>query len=261
MFTTGSIRISLTCVLLTACGDAATSGGDAGTDTGIDTGEIFENRCDVSDGCADTLVEAEGDTGEGTGDAQRSVNGVRGGGETSGSADVFSLGYEDDDNTLIIGWNDFVATNGPGTDLVVFENAFVIGDGLMRFMDQAIVSVSLDGELWVEFPHDYSAEDELEYSQNPDDWVGFAGVEPVLYHVDNNAVDPFDAEAAGGDHFDLDDLPIGDGDAIRELGFRFVRIVTAASQVNPDTGSLFPHEPVSNGTDVDGVFARYLEAG
>jgi hypothetical protein len=185
------------------------------------------------------------------------VNGVHGGGLIAGSTDVYSLGYEERPY-LVLGWTGARVTNGPGADLVVFENAFRTTWAADEwFMDPVIVEVSLDGVTWVAFPHDYLAADETLYSPHAEDWRGFAGVTPVLYDSgdDGDAFDPL----AGGDTFDLDLLASdGAAGAIRESGFRYVRLTSAAIVVNPDTGAAFPRERISNGGDIDGVAGRWL---
>jgi hypothetical protein len=206
---------------------------------------------------ADRVIEAPGASSAPFADPALAVNGVHGGGLLAGSVDVYSLGY-DERTYLVLGWADARVTNGPGADLVVFENAFRTTWAADEwFMDPAVVEVSLDGTTWVAFPHDYLAADETTYSAHPTDWEGFAGVTPVLYRsdVDADAFDPL----AGGDAFDLDELP-QDGAAgeIREHGFRFVRITSAAIVMNEDTGMVFPRERVSNGSDIDGIAARWL---
>ena len=208
---------------------------------------------------ADEVVSAPGHTGTGFSDATKAVNGVKGGGQGAGSTDVFSLGYEVGvDNFIVLSWTGWKVTNGPGPDFVVFENPFVFGGGV--FMDQIVVELSRDGDNWVAFPFDYVAGDETVYSNDPDDWVGFAGVTPVVYNIETNPVDPFDQQIAGGDPFDLDGLPDdgAEGSAIKAGGFAFLRLVAAATVINPDTGEPFVHDSASNGPDIDGVIARYL---
>ena len=211
---------------------------------------------------ADVVVDAPGATGEGIGDPDNAVNGVLGAGDKKGSTDVFSLGYDEGaDNYVTLRWSSRVATNGPGADFAVFENPFSSGNGTV-FMDLAVVQLSRDGQIWVDMPYDYVNPDETVYSPAPDMWIGFAGKRPVFYNEESNVVDPFDPEAAGGDHFDLDDLPEDGAEAaaIRENGFAFIRLVTAPSLNNPDTGEPFAKDLISNGADIDGVAARYLES-
>lgn len=201
-----------------------------------------------SDGAASEIVEAPGASGMGFGDPSRAIDGVRGGGADAQSLDVYSIPPREH---LVLGWDGQRLVDAPGPDLAVFENAFDYGEGL-RFMDPTIVEVSADGEAWVAFPHDYVADDEGVYSPRPEHWVGFAGVTPVHLHADVNPVDPFDP-AAGGDRFDLADLPE------EARAPRFVRLSAASRAINPDTGALFVRDPVSDGADIDGVIAHTLE--
>jgi cysteine-rich repeat protein len=218
-------------------------------------------RDEVAEQSAGGVIDAPGDLGGGFYDANNAINGVRGGGPGKGSTDTFSLGYSDGvDNYLIIRWQGLRVLNGPGADVAVFENPFAIGGVGLRFMDQVILYFSQDGQTWVPFPHDYLAADETLYSTDPSHWQGFAGITPVLLNEDTNPVDPFDPELAGGDHFDLDELPDEDFDAlsIKESGFSYLKLVSAPSTVNPDTGTPFVRDMASNGADIDGAYARYL---
>jgi len=220
------------------------------------------NGTDAAAELADTVVEAPGATGEGLKDAFHAIDGVHGAGATSGNSDdVFSLGYGAGvDDRVILAWSGRRVTNGAGADFAVFENAFQIGGGPEVFMDPAVVYVSRDGVTWVVFPHDYVAADEAEYSALPGDWLGFAGVSPVLLNDETNPVDPFDAAAAGGDHFDLDALPddAGEATAIKAEGFLYLMIVAAPAEENPDTSAPYAQDAISDGADIDGVYGRYL---
>ncbi|MCB9598236.1 MAG: LIC_13355 family lipoprotein [Sandaracinaceae bacterium] len=205
---------------------------------------------------ATTIEDAPGAGRRPFGDPERATNGVRGAGTGAGSLDVYSIEYG---SYLVLSWGGGLVRNGPGVDFAVFENPFALPDGTV-FMDQVVVELSLDGAAWVPFPYDYTAPDEHQYSAEPDHWPGFAGVHPVTLNADDFDVDPFDAELAGGDGFDLDALP-QDGEAgrIRERGFAFVRLSPARDHVNPDTGEPFPRDPSANGPDIDGVIARVVE--
>jgi hypothetical protein len=241
----------------------ADSDADADADADSDSdGDTDTSTWSGPPAFADEVVEAPGATGEGFGDPANAANGVRGAGQTGGGTDVFSLGYEDGaDNFIVLRWSGRRFHDGPGADLAAFENAFEYQGGV-NFMDQAIVEVSADGESWVAFPHDYVHADEDAYSADPLMWPGFAGVEPVLLHEEDNPVDPFDHGLAGGDQFDLADLPAEDPAAQQVLaeGGLYVRLVTAPSRTNPDTGEPFVRDLISNGADIDGVYARYLLA-
>lgn len=204
---------------------------------------------------ADLVIDAPGARDAMFGDPALATNGVRGAGAREGSVDVFSLRYGEH---LTLGWGGRRVVDGPGADFAVFENGFEFGEDA-TFMDPVIVELSRDGHSWVELPHDYRATDESRYSTQRADWVGFAGIEPVALHAEDNPVDPFDP-AAGGDAFDLASL--GDdpeSEAIRVEGFRFLRLSPAADHDNPDTGGPFVRDVLSDGPDIDGVHARYLE--
>ena len=177
-----------------------------------------------------------------------------------GSTDVFSLGYrQGEDDYLVVRWRGARVLDGPGPDFVVFENAFDAGGGSDRFMDHVVVCVSEDNQSWVCFPHDYQATDESVYEADPTSWVGFAGVAPVLFHCELNPVDPFDRQAAGGDAFDLQHLEPGEqADRIRHHGFIYLKLIAAPSRTNPDTGEPFVRDPISNGPDIDGIYARLV---
>ena len=240
MFSCRTIAILLLVLLLGAC-----SGPDAASETSVAT---------IEGEPASAVVGSNADPEE----TEKATNGVRGGGNATGSADVYSM---DHDSTLTLSWPGQRALNGTGNDFAVFENPFVIGSGPSCFMDQIIVELSEDGENWVAFPHDYVADDQTVYSNLPSDWIGFAGLTPVLLNEDTNPVNPFDPAVAGGDAFDLDDLPADNGlaSSIRENGFTHLRLAAAPTRTNPDTGELFPKDPIADGPDIDGVYARYLE--
>lgn len=210
---------------------------------------------------ADLVVDAPGaNAAMPYGDPMRAIDGVHGGGVLAGSTDVYSLSYTDRPY-VVLGWSGGRVTNGPGADLVVFENAFrTTWDPNAYFMDPIVVSVSLDAARWVELPHHYRAADPTQYSTALQDWEGFAGVTPVLVNDETNPMSWFDPRA-GGDAFDLDELAIeGDAGEIRAQGFRFVRLTSAAIVTNPDTNAPYPADPVANGADIDGIAARGIVA-
>ena len=248
-FSGGMRGALLAALLLAACGSETQDAADAAPDAGPATAAAF----------ADVVVDAPGDTGEGFTDAELAVNGVRGAGELASGTDVFSLGFEPDvDAHIVLRWSGRTVLNGPGADFAVFENPFEHSGGL--FIDPAIVYLSRDGASWVPFPHEYLADDPSEYDADPALWDGFAGLTPVLLHEEDNPVDPQDPELAGGDHFDLDDLPTDDAEAaaISADGFSFLKIVSAPAEDNPDTGEPYVAEAISNGADIDGVYAWYF---
>lgn len=113
-----------------------------------------------------------------------------GGGDAAGSLDVVSLGRSGE---IVLAFDDFGLVDGPGPDLLVFENPF------RGFVETAFVAVSEDGETWHEWPCD-PADAENGYP-------GCAGVRPVLSHP-RNGISATDPALAGGDAFDLADLPL-----------------------------------------------------
>ena len=48
--------------------------------------------------------------------------------------------------------------------------------------------------------------------------------------------------------------------SIKAEGFRYLKIVSAPVETNPDTGAPFVKDPISDGPDIDGAYARYTQA-
>ena len=148
------------------------------------------------------------------------------GGATQGSTDVVSLG---NGGSIEVLFRDNVVVDGPGDDLVIFENAFHIGSPTGNvFTEFAIVEVSSDGREWHRFPFDAES------------GAGLAGASPVLLEP----ADPLDP-AAGGDRFDIGELGL---DFVR-----YVRLIDAADEVD-DVGN---HVAPANqgGFDLDAMGA------
>jgi hypothetical protein len=115
-----------------------------------------------------------------------------GAGCCAGSLDVTSLG---EGGFVVVEFEGNVIADGAGPDFVVFENAFVPqgADESAVFAEVGSVSVSQDGVAWFDFP---CTADEYPFGE-------CAGWHAVLANADDNDLSPFDAEAAGGDAFDL----------------------------------------------------------
>lgn len=154
-----------------------------------------------------------------------------GGGAIAGGLDVVSLGYRGE-IVLSVGPNAIV--DGPGVDLLVFENAFRYGPNDLSFAELGEVSVSDDGTTWKTFPCDAAAAGPTHGT--------CAGWRPVL-SAPGNGLSPVDPAAAGGDPFDLADVGLARA--------RFVRIRDLA----PDGAC--PANPASRtnnvGFDLDGI--------
>jgi len=99
----------------------------------------------------------------------------RGGGAFRGTTDTFSLGLG---GSIVLGFTDNVVIDGPGPDLTIFENAFLVhGETtLAPYAEPGTVSVSADGVHWVAFPCALDA---------PPYYPGCAGVYPVFANADD----------------------------------------------------------------------------
>jgi hypothetical protein len=134
------------------------------------------------------------------------------GGLVQGSTDVVSLG---DGGFIEVSFRDNIVFDGPGEDLVIYENAFHIGSPSGElFTEYAYVEVSTDRLEWKRFPVD------------PLTGEGLAGRAAVL----QEPTDPLDP-AAGGDRFDIGELGL---DFVRH-----VRLIDAGADID-DVGNYTP---------------------
>lgn len=154
----------------------------------------------------------------------------RGAGLRMGSTDVLSLGRAGS-LTLALG---AAVIDGPGPDLVVFENAFRVGGSPTNvYAEPAHLEVSADGVTWTAFPCD---------ALTPP-YLGCAGLSPVLANVDTNALDPRDPVAAGGDAFDLANIGVARA--------RFVRVTDGGNGRVDGAGT--------DGFDLDAIAVVHAE--
>ncbi len=117
------------------------------------------------------------------------------GSPNSGSLDVVSLGV---DGQIILGFGERVVADGPGIDLVIWENPFFIdSDPNDPYAELGEVSVSSDGETWLTFPCNPRQSGEFDR--------GCAGWRP---RTDQRICESgtLNVEALGGDQFDLADI-------------------------------------------------------
>ncbi|MCY1082057.1 cell surface protein [Archangium lansingense] len=121
-----------------------------------------------------------------------------GGGSGMGSLDVLSLGQG---GQIVLELTDLGVVDGPGVDLLVFENPFG------NYAETAFVAVSEDGQTWHEFP--------CAPADKANGYPGCAGVKHV-FSSPENGLSPTDPAVAGGDGFDLATLGVARA--------RFVRI-------------------------------------
>jgi hypothetical protein len=166
---------------LVACGADRSTGGDRPCDPGFVT-EVVS-------------VQYGAQAGFGQASMPQVVFGPpHGAGSKEGSLDVVSLGL---DGSIVLGFDHGIA-DGPGADLIVFENVFFAGgDPDHPFVEPATVSVSDDLSSWTAWP---CAPEIAPYD-------GCAGTHPVFSNPDNE-ISPFDVQAAGGDAFDLASIGI-----------------------------------------------------
>jgi len=204
------VRLTLLSLTLLGCGGAEDTGeSDATTDvtdgstseTGAD--ELLdrspvEHVCQPGDAPSDPFVDCvESFRPTDASFGHDALPGVVlgppvGGGASHGGTDVVSLGC---DGSITLFFDEPAIVDGPGPDLIVFENAF--DSGSANFSEPARVLVSADGVDWRAFPCD-----PLEGVP-----LGCAGLAPVL-SAPSNGVDPTDPAAAGGDAFDLADVDL-----------------------------------------------------
>jgi hypothetical protein len=151
-------------------------------------------------------------------------------GPPGGIYDVASLGCGGE---IVLGFDEPIV-DGPGVDLIVFENGF---DD--EFPEPGEVAVSGDGEQWVGWPC------------MPALLEGCAGVTPTLAYPDSG-LDPTDPEVAGGDGFDLAELSQLPDEVL------FVRVRDRSSEywATQDNGPFCdPGQGGSGGFDLDAVAA------
>lgn len=127
--------------------------------------------------------------------------------------------------SITLEMTDLEIIDGPGPDLIVFENPFP------AWRETGRVEASLDGIDWYEWP--------CEAENITDDFPGCAGVGTV-HATPDFWVDPTDPSAAGGDAFDLEDLGLP--------AARFIRIT--------DSGhNAFGYGGTTGGFDLDAIAA------
>jgi hypothetical protein len=178
---------------------------------------------------ANVVVSYELGENAGMGTVEETLGPPQPGSPMSGSLQVLSLGVG---GQITLGFGGRGFEDGPGVDLIVWENAFWIdGDLEKPFAELGEVSVSEDGETWTAFPCDPFAEDPLD--------SGCAGVQPRQLFEICEAL-PLQSDIVGGDAFDLADIGLESA--------RYVRIIDQAQD----------GAAPSAGFDLDAVGAVYL---
>lgn len=206
--------LALISLLLLGCGVAPPP-----VDSGVV--EELDSGIDAGDPWADRVVRFA--PGPGAGFGQDLFPGVvlgapSGQGDTSGSLNVLSLGKN---GVIELEFVDLVAIDGPGVDLLVFENGF------SAFLETGAVEVSEDGVDWRAFPCGAAMDAGV---------TGCAGTGPVFANPELG-ISGTDPSVAGGDGFDLSQVGL--------TRARFVRIT--------DTGANRFYGPPGGGFDLDAV--------
>jgi len=187
--------------------------------------------------------------------AANALGGPEGGGLAIGSFDVVSLGTG---GSLTLGF-DVTPTDGPGADLIVFENGFATFGGV--FAEAVFVEVSSDGVAFARFPSAYAGPAgplPAFGSVALGSYAGLAGGLPVLANVASNGLDPFDPVAAGGDAFDLAELadhPLVTAGTVDLAAISCVRLVDVEAGVDTDSGGtpIWDNGGPVGAADVDAV--------
>ncbi|MFT7464916.1 MAG: hypothetical protein ACI9EF_003276 [Pseudohongiellaceae bacterium] len=160
-------------------------------------------------------------------------------GNSDGSVDVYSIGTGGE----VVLFLDTPATNGAGTDIIVYENPFLTNlTGWDAYIELAAVAVSTNGVDWANFPNDFDGpvgpylQGSIQLGADSTWFDGFAGVMP--FAANPPTVNPLDVVAGGGDAFDLSDL-IDDPTVINgdvDLDFiQYVKLTDMLAGIDTDT--------------------------
>lgn len=177
-----------------------------------------------------------------------------------GSTDVYQLGYG---GQLVLELG-AAASDKPGTDLVIYENPFLLltGTNGETWVEAMTVEVSSNGFDWVAFPASYAGDPGPFglFQALPMHWYrGFAGVSPFSADPTQGA-DPADIVASGGDVFDLAELadhPLVQGEFVDLQDIKYVRLTDMVAGESTDSfGNLVWDcgDPGFAAADVDAVF-------
>ncbi len=215
----GSVALCAMCTALAllAVGCAA-DGDEAGASAGHDAGQL--DGASTPSGFAVEVVSFSPGKAAGFGGDKLPhivLGPPQGGGAARGGLDVVSLGHK---GAIVLRLSD-VVVDGPGVDLIVFENPFG------SWVETGHVAVSDDATNWYTWP--CACDDKAQ------GYPGCAGVHPVLSHSDNG-VPPGDPTKAGGDGFDLASIGVKSA--------RYVRVTDSGKN---------QYEGKTGGFDLDAV--------
>ncbi|MCX7879789.1 MAG: hypothetical protein N2517_03920 [Ignavibacteria bacterium] len=143
--------------------------------------------------------------------------------------DICSIGLGGE---IVVGFKDFVLIDADGYDFTIFENAFINPITGRVFAEPAVVSVSLDGANFIDFPCDFQT------------LYGCAGTRPT-----NGKANPYDPSVSGGNSFDLSALGLSK--------VRYIKIKDVCDIIREDTSNPF-FDPLLSGFDLDCVVGLHL---
>jgi len=158
-----------------------------------------------------------------------------GGGQYQGSIDVLSLGAG---GIIELAFDTLQVVDGPGIDLLIFENPFEISGG-GTYAEPAQVSVSQDGTEWYSFPCALQAPD----------YPGCAGVKPVFANPESG-VPATDPAVSGGDGFDLASIGMASARYVRLEDQRTGTIAAPATGFDLDSVAIVHAGPVQSESSI-----------
>lgn len=192
---------------------------------------------------ATQVVSFNQGTGGGIFTQSNVLGGPQGQGLGAGSLDVLTLG---EGGSVVLGF-DVTIVDGPGADLTVWENGFVVG-GSSVFAEILYVEVSSNGTDFARFPTSYPGS-----GSKMGSFRGLSGGMPGLANVVTNTISPFDAAVSGGESFDLADLasdPLVTSGTVDLGAIAFVRLVDVLAGESDAQGVALPGD---GAPDVDAV--------
>ncbi|AVV51594.1 Uncharacterized protein XB17_03019 [Leptospira santarosai] len=223
---------------------------------------------------ANTVVSAPGNNPSiAFKDANKSINGICGGGQNQGGVDVFTLDASGAGSVLTLSWAGKSVINSPGIDFIVFENPFQHSSSSNFFVEPIIVEVSQDNVNYCGFNPQYTGA-ASPASMSRTDWIRMAGLTPVLWNMTTNQLSVTDIflnpstegymGISGGDGFDLDNVSDSNifntgcnlmiaNDLITN-GFKYIRLVNIKARA----GFPSPQNSYDGGPDIDGVIAKQI---
>jgi hypothetical protein len=203
------------------------------------------------------LGQSTGAGGGGIYNAANALGAPQGGGLLQGSLHVHTLGIGGT-LTLELG---VAAVDGPGCDLVVYENGFQLAGTGLVFTEGVHVEVASNGVDYARLPGRYQGPVGGFAGAPGAPWgvlSGVAGGVPVLANSLTNAIDPWNPVVAGGDCFDLAELashPLVLAGSLDLGSVRQVRLVDVVEGVALDSQGalLWDNSGPFGSADIDAV--------